>query len=156
MKHTTSLCSYTGLCSYTEIEKIICAANARAKKEQDKMKDSEPRLKWSEGVNQPTPCSERSIQVKLTRKIHENQREKKNLDDLYEVLAPGSTLCKINPTTGVIKEPNRQEVRVRNSDIAKFGTKAERDPDLGKNIERNPKKIYEKQLNKRSKNKEEI
>ena len=38
----------TALCSDTEIEKIICAANASAKKEQDRMKDSEPRLIWSE------------------------------------------------------------------------------------------------------------
>ena len=40
-------------------------------------------------------------------------------------------LFKISPTTSVIKEPNRQEVRVQNSEIAKFGTKAERDTDLG-------------------------
>ena len=69
---------------------------------------------------------------------------KKNLDGLYEVLGPGSTVCKVSPTTSVIKEPNRQEVRMRNSDIAKFGTKAERDSDLGQYIERRPKKIYEK------------
>ena len=42
----------TALCSDTEIEKVICAANARAKKEQEKMKVGEPRLIWSEVVNQ--------------------------------------------------------------------------------------------------------
>ena len=57
---------------------------------------------------------------------------------------PGSTVCKISPTTSVIKEPSRQEVRLRNSDIAKFGTKAERDKDLGQYIERRPKEIYGK------------
>ena len=54
----------TALCLDTEIEKVICSATARAKKEQDQMKDSEPRLIWSEGVNRPIPCSERSIQKK--------------------------------------------------------------------------------------------
>ena len=102
-------------------------------------------------MNRPIPCSERSIQVKLARKIHENQRQKKNLDGLYEVLAPGSTVRKISPTTSVIKEPNRQEVCVRNSDIAKFGTKAERDTDLGQYIQRRPKTIYEKTIEQKIK-----
>ena len=91
------------------------------------MKDGEQRLIWSEGVSRPIPCSERSVQVKLARKFYDSQRQKKNLDGLYEVLAPGSTVCKVSPTTSVIKEPNGQEVRMRNSDIAKFGTNAERD-----------------------------
>ena len=108
------------------------------------MKDEEQRLIKSEGVSRPIRCSERSIQIKLTRKIHERQRQKKNLGGLYEVLAPGSTVCKVSPTTSVIKEPNRQKVRVRNSDIAKFGTKTERDTELTQYIERRPKKIYEK------------
>ena len=72
--------------------------------------------------------------------------KRKNLDGLYEVLAPGSTVCKVSPTTSVIKEPNRQEVRVGNSDIAKFGTRAERDTDLTQYIERRPKKISEKTI----------
>ena len=110
------------------------------------MKDGEQRLIKSEAVSGPFPCSERSIQVKLARKLHESQRQKKNLDGLYEVLAPGSTVCKVSPTTRVINEPNRQEVRVRNSDIAKFGTKAERDTELTQYIERRPKKIYEKTI----------
>ena len=53
----------------------------------------------------------------------------------------------ISPTTSVFKEPNRQEeVRVRNSDIAKFGTKAERDTELTQYVERRPKKISEKTI----------
>ena len=86
------------------------------------------------------------MQVKLARKIQENQRQMKNLDGLYEVLAPGSTVCKISPTTSVIKEIYKQEVRVRNSDIAKFGTRAERETELAQYIERRPKKINEKTL----------
>ena len=108
--------------------------------------DGEQRLIKSEGISRSIPCSERSIQVKLARKLHENQRQKKDLDGLYEVLAPRSTICKVSPTTSVIKEPNRQEVRVRNSDIEKFGTLAERDTDLSQYIERRPKKINEKTI----------
>ena len=130
----------TALCSDTEIERVICAASARSRAEQDKRNDGEQRLIKSEGISRSIPCSERSIQVKLARKLHENQRQKKNLDGLYEVLAPGSRVCKVSPTTSVIKEPNRQEVRVRNSDIANFGTRAEWDTDLSQYIERRPKK----------------
>ena len=110
------------------------------------MKDEEQRFIKSEGVSRPFPCTERSIQVKLARKLHENQRQKKNLDELYEVLAPGSTSCKVSPTTSVIKEPNPQEVRVRNSDIAMFGTKAGRDTELTQYVEKRPKKIFEKTI----------
>ena len=129
----------TALCSDTEIERVMCAASALAR-------DGEERFLSSEGVSRPIPCSERSVQVKLARKLHENQRQKKNLDGIYEVLASGSTLCKVSPTKSVIKEPHKQEVRVRNSDIAKFGTRAERDTDLAQNIERRPKKINEKTI----------
>ena len=110
------------------------------------MNDGEDRFIKPDVVYRAIPCSERSVQVKLARKIHENQRQKKNLDGLYEVLAPGSTVCKISPTTSVIKEPYKPEVRVRNSDIAKFGTWAERETELTQYIERRPKKINEKTL----------
>ena len=136
----------TALCSDTEIERVMCAAGALARAEQEKRKDGEERFLNSEGVSRPIPCSERSVQVKLARKLHENQRQKKNLDGFYEVLAPGSTVCKVSPTTSVIKEPHKQEVRVRNSDIAKFGIRAERDTDLAQCIERRPEKINEKTI----------
>ena len=136
----------TALCSDTEIENVFCAANSRARKEEEKMKDGKQRLIKSEGMFRPIPCSERSIQVKLARKINESQRQKRNLDGLYEVLAPGSTVCKVSPTTSLIKEPNRQEVGVRKSDNANFGTRAERDTKLTQYIERRPKKIYEKSI----------
>ena len=136
----------TALCSDTEIEHVMCAASALARAEQEKRKDGEERFLNSEGVSRPIPCSERSVQVMLARKLHKNQRQKKNLDGLYEVLAPGSTVCKVSPTTNVIKEPHKHEVRVRNLDIAKFGTRAERDTDLAQYIERRPKKINEKTI----------
>ena len=70
----------------------MCAASALARAEQEKRKDGEERFLNSEGVSRPIPCSERSVQVKLARKLHESQRQKKNLDGLYEVVAPGSTV----------------------------------------------------------------
>ena len=51
----------TALCSDTEIEKVICAANARANKKEDKMKDVEPQLIWSEATNLSKEKSRRAI-----------------------------------------------------------------------------------------------
>ena len=117
----------TGMCSDVEVEKVFCAANARAHEEQQKLKYKESRLMWSiDGISRPIPRSERGIQLKIAKSIYAAHRQKRNFDGLYKVLAPGSTLGKMSPTTTVIKEPNRPEVRVRISDIAKFGTRNER------------------------------
>ena len=134
------------LCSDTEIERVICAASTLARTEQEKRNDGEERFISSDAVCRPIPCSERSVQMKLARRLHDKQSQKKNLDGLYEVLAPGSTVCKVIPTTSVIKEPHKQELRVRNSDIAKFGTRAEGETEITQYIERRPKKINEKTL----------
>ena len=45
-------------------------------------------------------------------------------------MAPGSTVVRTSPTTTVIKEPGVPEDRVMKNDIAKFGTRAERNTDL--------------------------
>ena len=74
------------------------------------------------------------------------------MDGLYEVLAPGSTVGKISPKTSIVKEPNRPEFRVRNSDIAKFATRNERDTELGQCIEQRPTKIHEKTLEQKNTN----
>ena len=66
----------------------------------------------------------------MARKIHGKRRSKKKLEGLYEVLAPGSHILKVSPTTSTIKEPGKQIVTVRNSDIAKFGTHQERQSPL--------------------------
>ena len=59
----------TALYSDTEIEKAICAANSRAHEEQEKMKDGESRLMWSEGIARPIPRSERRVRVKIARQF---------------------------------------------------------------------------------------
>ena len=49
---------------------------------------------------------------------------------MYEVLAPGSHILKVSPTTSTTKEPGKPVLIVRNSDIAKFGTQLERQTPL--------------------------
>ena len=68
------------------------------------------------------------------------------MDGHYKILAPGSTVGKVSPTTSIIKELNRPEVRVRNSDMTKFDTKHERDTELGQYFDRKPEKRHEKSL----------
>ena len=51
---------------------------------------------------------------------------RKNLEVLYEVLAPGSNIFKFSPITSTNKELAKAIIAVRNSVIAKFGTQKER------------------------------
>ena len=57
---------------------------------------------------------------------------------LYEVRKPGSFVTKSSPTTTIINEPGRSPVKVRDSDLAKFGTKAERSTNLWVYAQRRP------------------
>ena len=83
--------------------------------------------------NNPIPRTEQSLDLKLARKV-----TKRDLRGLWETLAPGSTVARTSDTTTVIKEPGVPEVCVRNSDIAKFGTRAERNTDLWEYAKRCP------------------
>ena len=84
--------------------------------------------------------------------MHAAHREKKNWDALNKVLAPGSTVGKLSSSTTVIKESKQPEMRVRNSDVAKIGTKHERDTDLDKYADRIPPKINEKTIEQKIEN----
>ena len=64
--------------------------------------------------------------MKLARKLQHKKRAKKQLAKLYELLKTGAYFTKSSPTTTIINELGRSPVKVRDSDIAKFGTKAER------------------------------
>ena len=55
------------------------------------------------------------------------------------MLAPGSSVLKTDKFTSVIKEPGKGDVTIRNSDLAKFGTKAERQTELQLYVNRRPK-----------------
>ena len=79
-------------------------------------------------LNNPIHRSEKSLEIKLARKV--SKRSKRDLHGLWETLARGSTVVRTSDTTTVIKEPGGPEVSVRNSDIAKFGTRAERNTEL--------------------------
>ena len=87
-------------------------------------------------LNNPIPRTEQSLDLKLARKV--TKRSKRDLRGLWETLAPGSTVVRTSDTTTVIKEPGVPEVCVRNSDIAKFGTSAERNTDLWEYAKRRP------------------
>ena len=87
-------------------------------------------------LNNPIPRSERSLEVKLARKV--SKRSKRDLRGLWETLAPGSTVVRTSPTTTVIKEPGVPEARLRNNDIANFRTRAERNTDLWQYAQRRP------------------
>ena len=101
--------------------------------------DRESRVIPHPDVGMAVPRTETSLKVKLAKKKPKSKRSKKNLDDLYEVLAPGSSVIKTDAFTSVIEEPGKGEVTVRNSDLAKFGTKAERLRDLQFYANRRPK-----------------
>ena len=85
-----------------------------------------------------------SVQIKLARKLNANERQR-NLEELYEVLAPGTCVSKLSPRTTIIKEPNHPEVRVKKLE-EKLGTKEERGTQLAENIVRRQPKLTEKPL----------
>ena len=78
----------------------------------------------------PILRKEKSLNIKLAWKLPSKKRAKRHLAGLYEVLQPGSFLKKSSPTTTIINEPVQSPVKVRDSDLAKFGTKAEKSTNL--------------------------
>ena len=90
-------------------------------------------------VGQSVPRTEASLGVKLAKKRPRTKRSKKSLDGLYDMLAPGSSVVKTHIFTSVIREPGKRDVTIRNSDLAKFGTKAERQTELQTYANRRPK-----------------
>ena len=87
-------------------------------------------------LNNPIPRSKKSLDLKLARKV--TKRSKRDLRGLWEILAPGSTVERTSDTTTVIKEPGVPEVRVRTSDIAKFGNRVEHNTDIWQYAQRRP------------------
>ena len=101
--------------------------------------EKESRLITRPDVGLPVPRTETSLSVKLAKKKPRTKRSKKCLDGLYEVLAPGFSVVKTDVYTSVKKEPGKRELTIRNSDLAKFGTKAERQTELQIYANRRPK-----------------
>ena len=111
---------------------------------QQRTTDNESRFLRSTKAHRPLPLKEHAVQLKITRTKHLHKRSKKNLDGLYEVLAPGSVVQKTEQYTSVLRDPGIVEVTVRNSDIAKFGTREERKTKLTEYINRRGPRTHEK------------
>ena len=101
--------------------------------------DRESRVIPHPDVGMAVPRTETFLKVKLAKKKPRSKRPKKSRDGLYEVLAPGSSVIKTDAFTSVIKEPEKRHVTMRNSDLAKSGTKAECLTDLQFYANRSPK-----------------
>ena len=123
----------------TEIE----MNNDRLSKDATKRKNEDPnkesRVIPHPDVGQSVPRTAASLEVKLAKKRPRTKRSKNSLDGLYDVLAPRSSVVKTDTFTSVIKEPGKRDVTIRNSDLAKFGTKAERQSELQVYANRRPK-----------------
>ena len=118
-----------------EVKKDKLSKEAMKRQKEDPNKES--RLISNPDVGQSIPRTESSLEVKLAKKRPRTKRS--------NVLAPGSSVIKTNENTSVIKEPGKREVTIRNSDLAKFGTKAERNTDLQVYANRRPKLPTSKQ-----------
>ena len=111
--------------------------DAGKRKNEDPNKES--RVIPHSEVGLSVPRTGASLEIKPLKKRPRTKRSKKSLDGLYDVLAPGSSVVKTDKFTSVIKEPGKRDVTIRNSDLAKFGTKAERQTELQLYVNRRPK-----------------
>ena len=82
--------------------------------------------------------TEKSLNVKLAQKLTNKTRAKRQLAGLYEVLQPRSFVTKSSPATKIINELGRSPVKVRHSDLAKFGTKAKKSTNFWTYAQRRP------------------
>ena len=118
-----------GYCSDIEVEIGMTRASTEARNRERASTDGQSRFLKTKAIR-PIPLKERAVELNLAQKVHGKRRSKKNLQGLYEVVAPGSHILKVSPTTSTIKEPRKPIVTVRISDIANFGTQLERQTPL--------------------------
>ena len=116
----------------------MCQASLDAGQRYRESDNKESRFITHPQITDPIPRTEQSLKVKLAQKLPHKKRAKRQLAGLYEVLKPGSFVTKSSPTTTIINEPGRAPVKVRDSDLAKFGTKAERSTNLWVYAQRRP------------------
>ena len=112
----------------------ICATPLRKLSRERPAEDDKTRFLRSTKIHRATSIKEAMVQLKVARKKQPNKRSEKNVDGLYEVLAPVSVVQKAYHNASVIREPGKLEVTVRNSDIAKFGNRDEKKTKLTENI----------------------
>ena len=116
--------------SDTEIELNRDGLSKDATKRKNEDPNKESRVIPHPDVGQSVPRTEASLEIKPAKKRPRTKRSKKSLDGLYDVLAPGSSVVKTDTFTSVIKEPGKRDVTIRNSDLAKFSTKAEHQTEM--------------------------
>ena len=122
----------------SKLNKTMCTAQQDAGRRYRDSDNKESRFIIHSKLTDPIPRKEKLLNVKLARKLPNKKRAKRQLACLYEVLQPGSFVTKSSPTTTIINEPGRSPVKVRDSDLAKFGTKAERSTNLWTYAQRRP------------------
>ena len=108
----------------------MCRAQQDAGRRYQDSGNKELRFILHSKISNPIPRTEASLNIKLARKPPNKRRAKGQLACLYEVLKPGTYVTKSSQTTTIINEPGRAPVKVRDSGLAKFGTKAERATNL--------------------------
>ena len=116
--------------SDTELELNRDRLNKDAAKRKNEDPNKESRVIPHPEVGLSVPRTEASLEIKLAEKRPRTKRSRKSQDGLYEMLAPGSSVVKTNTFTSVIKEPGKRDETIRDSNLAKFGTKAERQTEL--------------------------
>ena len=77
-----------------EIERNMYKATHNASSRERLATHNESRFLRTTKVSRPIQLKEHEVQINIARKKHAPKRSKKNLDSLYEVLAPGSVVQK--------------------------------------------------------------
>ena len=131
-------------CSDEEIEKNMCKATQEALSRERLAEDDETGFLRSTKVHRAIPIKKPTFQLNIARKKHPKRRSKKNFGGLYEVLALGSVVQKIDQNTSVNRQARKLEVTVRKSDILNFGPRGERKTKLTEYTNRRGPRNYEK------------
>ena len=95
-----------GYRSDIEVKIGMSRATQEAKTGEQASADGESRFLRTKAIR-PIPLEERAVELNVAQKIHGKRRSKKNLEGLFEVLALGSHILKVSPTTSTIKEPGK-------------------------------------------------
>ena len=100
----------------------------RQKLEDAKSDNSEiPRIFTLPSTNIQQPLARQSPRLQLARRTLVAQRNKKQLQGIYEAIPEGAALVKTTDTTLTIKVPGQQDtVLNKKSDVARFGTADQR------------------------------
>ena len=121
----------------TTVEEVMTKAQVdKGRRYNEEKNRSVSRFIFHPKLTNSIPRTERSLELKSAMKV--SKQSKRDLRRLWETLAPDSIAIRTFPTTTAIKEPGVPELKVRNSDIAKFGTRAKRNTKLWQGAQRRP------------------